>query len=161
MTSALGFTPEHYAAARRTSGERAWAALYLGVPAAPEGGLVKREWLDVWRLTAAPQRPVMTVVGVDPSDSGSADSCGLVAASMTSEGVAAVIADESAPMTSDAWARAAVGLALDVGRRRSRSSRSPPERRISGCCATRCRAPGPTGSSKSARGRRKAPARRR
>ena len=32
MTSALGFTAEHFAAARRTSGERAWFALYEGVP---------------------------------------------------------------------------------------------------------------------------------
>lgn len=44
--SVLGYTAEHYAAARRTSGERAWWALYQGVPASPEGGLVKREWLD-------------------------------------------------------------------------------------------------------------------
>jgi hypothetical protein len=114
MTSALGFTAEHFAAARRTSGKRAWFALYEGVPAAPEGRLVKRDWLDVWRLPAAPQRPVWTVVGVDPSDSGSGDSCGLVACSMSSDGVVAVIADQSAPMTSDAWARAAVGLAMDV-----------------------------------------------
>ncbi len=55
------------------------------------------------------------MVGVDPSDSGSGDSCGIVAASMTAEGVVAVIADQSAPMTSDAWARAAVELAVDVG----------------------------------------------
>ena len=34
---------------------------------------------------------------------------------MTGEGVVAVIADVSAPMTSDAWARAAVDLAVDVG----------------------------------------------
>lgn len=115
MTSALGYTPEHYAAQRRTSGERAWAALYLGVPTAPAGGLVKREWLDVWRLPAAPLAPVKTVVGVDPSDSGSGDSCGLVAASITTEGVVAVIADKSAPMTSDQWAREAVQLAADVG----------------------------------------------
>ena len=115
MVSALGRTREGFEDIRAAVGQRAWAALYLGVPASPEGGLVKREWLDVWRLPAAPQRPVMTVIGVDPSDSGSGDSCGLVAASMTSDGVVAVIADQSAPMTSDAWARAAVGLALDVG----------------------------------------------
>ncbi len=115
MTSALGFTADHFAAARRTSGERAWWALYMGQPAAPEGGLVKRDWLDTWRLPAAPQRPVLAVVGVDPSDSGSGDSCGIVAASMTAEGVVAVIADKSAPMTSDQWARAAVELAVDVG----------------------------------------------
>ncbi|GFG68099.1 hypothetical protein MKUB_55890 [Mycobacterium kubicae] len=115
MTSALGFTAEHFAAARRTSGERAWYALYAGVPAAPEGGLVKREWFDNWRLPAAPSGAVKTVVGVDPSDSGSGDSCGLVAMSLTAEGVVAIIADLSAPMTSDAWARAAVDLAVDVG----------------------------------------------
>lgn len=115
MTSALGFTPAHYAAMRRTSGERAWYSLYMGVPSAPEGGLVKQSWLDVWRLVAAPVAPVLTVVGVDPSDSGQGDSCGLVAASLTSEGVVAVIADQSAPMTSDEWARAAVQLAVDVG----------------------------------------------
>jgi hypothetical protein len=53
MTSALGFTPEHYAAARRTSGERAWYALYEGVPSTPEGGLIQRKWLDDWRLPVA------------------------------------------------------------------------------------------------------------
>lgn len=115
MTSALGFTADHFAAARRTSGERAWYALYEGVPSAPEGGLVKREWLDVWRLPAAPSGAVKTVIGVDPSDSGSGDSCGIVAASLTADGVVAVIADVSAQMTSDQWARAAVDLAVDVG----------------------------------------------
>ncbi|MCH9730837.1 MAG: terminase family protein [Actinomycetia bacterium] len=115
MTSALGFTADHFAAARRTSGERAWYSLYEGVPAAPEGGLVKREWLDAWRLPCAPTAPMHTVVGVDPSDSGSGDSCGIVAASMTHDGVVAVIADKSAAMTSDQWARAAVELAMDVG----------------------------------------------
>ncbi|OKH80880.1 hypothetical protein EB75_18905 [Mycobacterium sp. ST-F2] len=115
MTSALGFTADHFAAARRTSGERAWYALYEGVPSAPEGGLVKREWFDQWRLPSAPLGTVKTVVGVDPSDSGSGDACGVVAASLTAEGVVAVIADLSAPMTSDQWARAAVDLAVDVG----------------------------------------------
>lgn len=115
MVSALGRTAEGFAEIRRAVGQRAWYALYEGVPSSPEGGLVKREWIDTWRLPAAPQRPVKTVIGVDPSDSGSGDSCGLIAASMTSDGVVAVIADQSAPMTSDAWARAAVALADDVG----------------------------------------------
>lgn len=115
MTSALGFTADHFAAARRTSGERSWYSLYEGVPSAPEGGLVKREWLDQWRLPSAPLGPLKTVIGVDPADSGSGDSCGIVAASLTPEGVVAVIADQSAPMTSDQWARAAVDLAVDVG----------------------------------------------
>jgi phage terminase large subunit-like protein len=49
------------------------------------------------------------------SDSGSGDGCGIVAASLTAEGVVAVIADVSAQMTSDQWARAAVDLAVDIG----------------------------------------------
>ncbi|RFZ13757.1 hypothetical protein VIMS_02855 [Mycobacterium marinum] len=56
-----------------------------------------------------------TVVGVDPVRFESGDACGVVAASLTAEGVVAVIADQSAPMTSDQWARAAVDLAVDVG----------------------------------------------
>jgi phage terminase large subunit-like protein len=76
--------------------------------------LIKRQWLDDWRLPAAPQRPLLTVVGVDPADSGEGDACGLVAASMTAESVVAVIPDQSTPMTSDQWARAAVELAADV-----------------------------------------------
>lgn len=115
MVSALGRTAQGFDEIKRAVGQRAWYALYEGVPSSPEGGLIKREWLDEWRLPAAPQRPVKTVVGVDPSDSGSGDSCGLVAASVTSDGVVAVIADQSAPMTSDAWARAAVQLADGVG----------------------------------------------
>lgn len=115
MTSALGFTAEHYAAARRTSGERAWYALYQGVPSSPEGGLIKRDWLDQWRLAAVPRGVRHTVIGVDPSDSGSGDSCGIVAATITGEGVVAMIADQSAPMTSDQWARVAVQLADETG----------------------------------------------
>ncbi|MDX1881845.1 terminase large subunit domain-containing protein [Mycolicibacterium sp. 120270] len=115
MTSALGFTADHFAAARRTSGERAWFALYEGVPAAPEGGLVKREWLDAWRLPVAPPGALKTVIGVDPSDSGSGDACGLIAASLTAEGVIALIADVSEPLTSEQWARRAVELAITTG----------------------------------------------
>lgn len=115
MTSALGFTAQHFASARRTAGERAWWSLYMGEPSSPEGGLVKREWFDNWRLTTAPAYPTRTVVAVDPSDSGSGDSAGIVAASVTGEGVVALIADRSAPMTSDAWARTALQLAVEVG----------------------------------------------
>ncbi len=115
MVSALGRTAEGFDEIKRAVGSRAWAALYLGVPSAPEGALIKREWLDQWRLPCAPTHPVFTVVGVDPADSGQGDACGIVAASMTSEGIVAVVADQSAVLTSDAWARAAVELAVDVG----------------------------------------------
>jgi hypothetical protein len=115
MVSALGRSAGEFVELRRQVGERTWWALFQGVPSAPEGGLVKRDWFDCWRLRVAPQSPVRTVVGVDPSDSGSGDSCGIVAASLSSDGVVAVIADVSAPMTSDEWAREAVGLAVAVG----------------------------------------------
>lgn len=115
MQSALGFTAEHYAAARRTSGERAWFALYMGMPSTPEGGLIKREWIESWRLPVAPAGPVRTVIGVDPSDSGSGDSCGLIAASSYADGTVALIADVSEPLTSERWARRAVELAISTG----------------------------------------------
>lgn len=115
MVSALGYTPAHYADRRATVGERQWYAQYMGVPRNPAGGLVKQKWLDDWRLPVAPARPVFTVVAVDPSDSGKGDSCGLVATSLTADGVTAMIADKSAPMTSDEWAREAVKLAIAVG----------------------------------------------
>ena len=115
MTSALGRTPEQFADIRQAVAARSWYALYQGVPSSPQGGLIRSEWLGTWRLPAAPPRPGKTVVGGDPSDSGSGDSCGLVAASMTSDGGVAVIADASAPMTSEQWASAAVRLAADTG----------------------------------------------
>jgi hypothetical protein len=115
MVSALGFQPEHFAAARRTSGERAWYALYMGSPREPEGGLIKAAWFTRWRLAAAPARPVKITVGVDPSDSGRGDKCGIVAGSITADGVVALIADASEPLTSEQWARRAVDLAVELG----------------------------------------------
>ncbi|MGO9207227.1 MAG: hypothetical protein ACLQBX_13795, partial [Candidatus Limnocylindrales bacterium] len=115
MISALGRTAEGFAEIKRAVGQRAWAALYLGVPSAPEGGLIHRAWLDDWRLDVAPPRPVATCVAVDPSDSGQGDAAGVVACSMTDDGVVCLIADRSRPMTSDEWGREAVALAYAVG----------------------------------------------
>lgn len=115
MVSALGRTPAEFADLRAMVGERAWFAMFQGVPAPPDGGLVKAEWFDNWRLPAGPERPLFTVVGVDPSDSGRGDACGLVAASITAEGIVVVHRDLSKPMTSDEWAQAAVELARDTG----------------------------------------------
>lgn len=115
MVSALGFTAEHFAGIRGSVGERVWNALYMGVPSAPEGGLVKAAWLERHRVAVGPRSPVLTVVAVDPSDSGEGDSCGLVVVSLGSDGRVFLVADRSAPMTSDAWASAAVRLAVEVG----------------------------------------------
>ena len=114
MTSALGYTAEQYAANRRAWASGRGTRSDQGVPTAPEGGLVKRDWLDPWRLPAAPTRPTKTVVGVDPADSGSGDAAAY-RGGITTDGVVAVIADVSEPMTSDQWAREAVELAVDVG----------------------------------------------
>lgn len=115
MVSAVGRTPEHFADLRRSLGERMWWAEFQGVPASPEGNVIRRAWLDTWRLSAMPGNPVRTVVGVDPSDSGQGDAAGIVAVSMVAEGVVAVHRDISEPMTPEAWARAAVELAIDTG----------------------------------------------
>jgi hypothetical protein len=55
MTSALGRTADQFDDLRRSVGSRSWYALFQGVPAAPEGRLIKRQWLDDWRLPAAPR----------------------------------------------------------------------------------------------------------
>jgi hypothetical protein len=115
MVSALGRSAGEFVELRRQVGERTWWALFQGVPSAPEGGLVKREWLDTWRLPVAPAGTTRTVVGVDPSDSGKGDACGVTAWTLTADGVAVMLADVSAPMTSDEWARAAVDLAVACG----------------------------------------------
>ena len=87
MISALGRTLQGFLDIKRAIGERLWAAQYLGVPAAPSGGLILRSWLDDWRLDVAPPRPIATCVAVDPSDSGQGDAAGVVACSLTGDGV--------------------------------------------------------------------------
>lgn len=115
MVSAVGRTAEHFADLRRSLGERAWWAEFMGQPASPEGNVIQRAWLDMWRLSSLPERVTRTVVGVDPSDSGQGDAAGIIAASLTRDGVVVVHRDISEPMTPDRWARAAVELAIDTG----------------------------------------------
>ncbi|CAN3128595.1 hypothetical protein ACNUDN_11800 [Mycobacterium sp. smrl_JER01] len=115
MVSAIGRTADDFAEIRRGVGERVWAAMYLGVPSTPEGGLIKAAWLDDWRMPVAPATPIKTVVAVDPADSGEGDETGIVAAALTADGTTVLLADQSGHMTSDAWATKAVQLALDVG----------------------------------------------
>lgn len=115
LVSARGRTPQDWEETRDTVGSRVWAALYQGSPSPLEGGLIKKAWLETHRLTLPPVNPVLTVVGVDPCDSGRGDDAGIVAASLTSDGKVAMIADKSAQMTSDEWARTAVRLAVEVG----------------------------------------------
>ena len=76
VVSALGRTPEQFADIKASVGDRAWYSMFQGVPSSPTGGLVKRDWLDQWRLPCAPSHSVFTVVGVDPSDWAAAISAG-------------------------------------------------------------------------------------
>ncbi|QBP31119.1 terminase [Mycobacterium phage Argie] len=115
LESARGRTPQDWAETRDIVGARVWAALYQGSPSPLEGGLIKKVWLDQFRLVLPPENPVLTVVGVDPCDSGHGDDAGIVAASLDADGKVAMIADKSAPMTSDKWASEAVKLAMEVG----------------------------------------------
>ncbi|MGJ6122983.1 hypothetical protein QN239_10430 [Mycolicibacterium sp. Y3] len=115
MVSAIGRTADDFAEIRRGVGERVWAAMYLGVPSTPEGGLIKSAWIDQWRLPIAPSAPIKTVVGVDPADSGEGDETGIIAASLAADATVSMIADASGHMTSDQWATKAVRLALDTG----------------------------------------------
>lgn len=115
MTSAVGRTAAQFREIEAEVGSRAWAAMYLGTPSTPEGGLIKRHWLDDWRLPAAPPGAIKVVIGVDPADSGEGDETGIIAASLAGDGSIALIADVSGHFTSDQWSRRAVELARDVG----------------------------------------------
>lgn len=115
MTSALGRTPAQFDDIKQSVGSRSWYALFQGVPSSPEGGLIKREWLDQHRMPAAPAHPVRTVVACDPADSGERDAAGIVAASLGAGGIVSMIADATGKMTSEEWAKAAIALAVDIG----------------------------------------------
>ena len=115
MVSAVGRTRDHFGDLRRSLGERMWWAEFMGQPTSPEGAVIRRDWLDAWRLSAMPANQVRTVVAVDPSDSGQGDAAGIIAASLTREGVVLIHRDVSEPMTPEAWARSAVELAIDTG----------------------------------------------
>lgn len=116
LVSSRGRTPDDWDETRRDVGARVWASLYQGSPSPLEGGLIKKQWLNDSRLTLVPPNPLLTVVGVDPSDSGHGDDAGIVAAQLDDNGNRiSMIADKSEPMTSDQWAKAAVKLAVQVG----------------------------------------------
>lgn len=115
LESARGRTDEDWEETRDIVGTRVWASLYQGTPSPLEGGLVKKAWLDTHRLTLPPKYPHLIGVGVDPADSGHGDDAGVVAAQIGTDGRTTMIADRSAPMTSDQWAKTAVKLAVEVG----------------------------------------------
>lgn len=106
-----------FPATRRKVGERVWYALYQGSPRNPAGGLFLRAWFDGRRLDMTPIVPVMSIVAIDPADSGEGDETGVIGASLNQEGQVILTDDWSGQMTSDQWARQAVTLALATGAR--------------------------------------------
>lgn len=117
MSSTRGHTPEQFRAIRKAVGERVWFALYQGMPVPPEGGLFSRQWFIDHRVMEAPPHPVMSVVAVDPAETGENDEAGIVAAAMYPDGTTLFTHDRSERLTSDRWARVAVQLALEVNAR--------------------------------------------
>ena len=107
----------NFPATRRKVGERVWYALYQGSPRNPAGGLFMRAWFDDRRIDASPIVPVMSIVAVDPADSGEGDETGIIAACLAPDGKIILTEDWSAQMTSDQWAKQAVLLALTIGAR--------------------------------------------
>lgn len=116
MVSARGRTKREFEQTRQAVGERVWYALYQGSPVNPAGGLFSREWFEP-RQDTPPLRPVASVVGVDPADSGEGDETGIIGACLDQDGSITLVEDWSGKMTADVWARQAVTLALTIGAR--------------------------------------------
>jgi hypothetical protein len=136
LESARGRTKADFEAIERSVGKRVWNALYQGAPTPPEGGLFAQAWFDEHRLAEMPERTRVRIVAVDPAESGEGDEAGVIAAAllyppspetrvvsalMMPEGVPEPLSpqvlfthDRSGQMTSDAWAKAAVDLALET-----------------------------------------------
>lgn len=115
LESARGRTPEEFQSRRRKIGERFWWAMYMGVPADPEGGLFAREWFESTALTEQPADAVMRIVAVDPAETGDRDEAGIVASALLADGGVVLTHDVSGKLTSDEWAGRAVDLAVEIG----------------------------------------------
>lgn len=112
-----GEVKRDFPATRRKLGERFWYAMYQGSPTPLAGGIFAREWFDTGRVKAEalPARAAVTIVAIDPADSGKGDETGLIAACGSSPADVYLTEDWSDKMTADKWARKAIELALKVG----------------------------------------------
>jgi hypothetical protein len=115
LTSANGFTLERFQSLKAEVGSRQWSSMYLGTPTSPEGGLIKAAWIDGHRLIAASRGPTLTVVGVDPAESGEGDETGIVGGQVGRDGQIALTHNLSAHLTSEGWVNRAVELAVTIG----------------------------------------------
>lgn len=113
MESARGRTLKDFQRIRNDVGERVWSALYMGQPTPAQGGLFNQEWFDRYRVSTTPPTS-LTVVSVDPAETGHRDEAGIICLTATPDGVTYMTDDRSGRMQSDEWARAAVTLALET-----------------------------------------------
>lgn len=112
LTSTRGRSPVEWDEIRRQVGERFWAALYMGEPSPPAGGVFQLAWLNRTRVPVAPELSV-TEVYVDPADNeGDGDEAGVLTMARGIDGEIYVLADDSAQMTSGRWFRVAFLAAL-------------------------------------------------
>ncbi|AVJ50542.1 terminase [Mycobacterium phage Nozo] len=116
MISARGRTLREFNQTRKSVGERVWYALYQGSPRNPAGGLFMRAWFEPM-AERSPERPLATIVAIDPADSGEGDETGIIGGMLDRDGTIVLTDDWSDQLTSDKWGRQAVLLALKLGAR--------------------------------------------
>lgn len=110
-----GRTPEQWEQRRAETGERAWAAMYMGMPAPAEGGIFKVRWFATHRVGSAPEL-ARSIVMIDPADNtGKGDEAGIIAGGTDHHGKHYILADRSGHYTVDQWFRQAFVLALELG----------------------------------------------
>lgn len=108
MISARGRTPADWERRKRDVGTRWWHAMYQGAPAAPEGGIFKREWFDKNRVGAAPEMQFVLTV-IDPADnSGDGDEAGIMTGGLGADGEWYLLEDASGHYTVGQWLRVAL-----------------------------------------------------
>lgn len=108
MISARGRTAVDWERRKRDVGTRWWHAMYQGAPAAPEGGIFKREWFDRYRVGAAPEMQFVFTV-IDPADnSGDGDEAGIMTGGMGADGDWYLLEDASGHYTVGEWLRVAL-----------------------------------------------------
>jgi Asp-tRNA(Asn)/Glu-tRNA(Gln) amidotransferase C subunit len=107
LVSTRGRSPAEWDEIRRQVGERFWAALYMGEPSPPAGGVFQLAWLNQSRVPVAPEL-TLTEVYVDPADNeGDGDEAGVITMGRGSDQELYVLSDDSSAMTSGRWFRVA------------------------------------------------------
>jgi len=110
----------HWQDKRRASTVQDWHALYMCDPKPAEGALLTRELLRERRCYTSGSachpcdtKPIRAAVAVDPSGGGR-DTAGIIGGYLGSDKRLYLVRDASGVMSSDAWARAACEMAVDI-----------------------------------------------